>query len=137
MVSFSVHKCRFIFTLGNYPHVGTINTPYHIWKTGHIIKCTFRTFLVIFCRPLNEVISLGQKCNSGADPGFQVRGGVALKEIAPSEGRREHFWGISCEKSRFYAKENHLFSNFRGGAPPGSAPASITSSTTLLKVLLS
>ena len=38
----------------------------------------------------------------GADPGFQVRGG-ALKKIAPSRGRRENFWGISCEKSRFYA----------------------------------
>jgi hypothetical protein len=31
------------------------------------------------------------------------RGGVALKEIAPSGGWRENFWGISCEKSRFYA----------------------------------
>jgi hypothetical protein len=40
----------------------------------------------------------------GADPGFQVRGG-ALKKIAPSGGRREHFWGISCEKSLFYAKK--------------------------------
>ena len=39
---------------------------------------------------------------SGADPGFQVRGG-ALKKIAPSGGRRENCWGISCEKSRFYA----------------------------------
>jgi hypothetical protein len=36
---------------------------------------------------------------SGADPGFQVRGGGALKKIAPSGGRRENFWGISCEKS--------------------------------------
>ena len=51
---------------------------------------------------------------SGADPGFQVRGG-ALKKIAPSRGRRENFWGISCEKSRFYAKKSY-FSNFRGGA---------------------
>jgi hypothetical protein len=34
----------------------------------------------------------------GADPGFQVRGG-ALKKIATSGGRREHFLG---------------FSNFRG-----------------------
>jgi hypothetical protein len=41
--------------------------------------------------------------NSGANPGFQVRGG-APKKIAPSRGRRENFWGISCEKSRFYAK---------------------------------
>ena len=40
----------------------------------------------------------------GADPGFQVRGG-ALKKIAPSGGRRENIWGISSEKSRFYAKK--------------------------------
>jgi hypothetical protein len=29
---------------------------------------------------------------------FKVRGG-ALKKSAPSGGRRENFWGISCEKS--------------------------------------
>ena len=46
---------------------------------------------------------------AGADPGFQVRGGGALKKIAPSGGRREHFWGISCEKSRFYAKKITFF----------------------------
>jgi hypothetical protein len=40
-------------------------------------------------------------------------GGGALKKIAPSRGRRENFWGISCEKSRFYAKKSY-FSNFRG-----------------------
>ena len=58
----------------------------------------------------------------GADPGFQVRGG-ALKKNAPSGGRREICLGISCEKSRFYAK-NFFFSNFRGvRPPPGSAPA--------------
>ena len=56
----------------------------------------------------------GDRHYSGADPGFQVRGG-ALKKIAPSRGRRENFWDISCEKSRFYAKKSY-FSNFRGGA---------------------
>ena len=45
---------------------------------------------------------------TGADPGFQVRGG-ALKKIAPSGGRRENFWGISCEKSRFYTKKSYFF----------------------------
>jgi hypothetical protein len=35
----------------------------------------------------------------GADPGFQARGG-AVKKFAPSGGRRENVWGISCEKSR-------------------------------------
>ena len=57
---------------------------------------------------------------TGADPGFQVRGG-ALKTIAPSGGRREHFWGISCEKSRFYAKKSY-FSPILGGARAGCAP---------------
>ena len=43
---------------------------------------------------------------TGADPRFLVRGG-ALKKIAPSEGR-----GISCEKSRFYAKKIIYFFQF-------------------------
>ena len=38
-------------------------------------------------------------------------GGGAVKKIAVSGGRRENCWGISCEKSRFYAKKSY-FSNF-------------------------
>ena len=49
---------------------------------------------------------------TGADPGFQVRGGGALKKIALSEGSREKFWGISCEKSRFYAKKSYFSVQF-------------------------
>ena len=54
-------------------------------------------------------------------------GGAHLKKIAPSGGRRENFWGISCEKSRFYAKKKITFFPILGGtragcAPPGSAP---------------
>jgi hypothetical protein len=79
---------------------------------------------------------------AGADPGFQVSGGAHLKNLRRAEGGGEHFWGISCEKSRFYAKKsyfcqlrrearkvmgyfvwkitilrpkNHSFSNIRGG----------------------
>jgi hypothetical protein len=33
----------------------------------------------------------------------------ALKQIAPSGGRRENVWDISCEKSRFYAKKSYFF----------------------------
>jgi hypothetical protein len=64
---------------------------------------------------------------SGADPGYQVRGGGALKKVAAGRGRREYFWGISCEKSRFYTKKSYFFPILGGrvpGAPPlGSAPA--------------
>ena len=56
----------------------------------------------------------------GADPGFQVRGG-ALKKIAPSGGRRENFWGISSEKSRFYAQKI-IFFPILGGRAPGAPP---------------
>ena len=51
-------------------------------------------------------------------------GGGALKKIAPSGGRREHFWGISCEKSRFYAKKSYFFS-ILGRPPPWIRPACI------------
>ena len=56
----------------------------------------------------NEQIATLYETYPGADPGFQARGG-AFKEIAPSGGRREKFWGISCEKSRFYAKKSYFF----------------------------
>ena len=56
---------------------------------------------------------------SRTDPGFQFRGGGgggALKEIAPSGGRRENVFGISCEKSRFYTKKSYFFPIAEGGA---------------------
>ena len=89
---------------------------------------------------------------SGADPGFQVRGGALKKNCAERreariflgyfvwkitilrqkimfsncEGRRENFWGISCEKSRFYAKKIIFFLILGGGArrvrPPWIRP---------------
>jgi hypothetical protein len=39
---------------------------------------------------------------------FKLRG-AHLNKIAPSGGRRENFWSISCEKSRFYAKKSYFF----------------------------
>ena len=58
--------------------------------------------LIVLCVRLSAVVNtVNIPLVSGADPGFQVRGrgGGALKKIAPSGGRRETFWGISCEKS--------------------------------------
>ena len=59
---------------------------------------------------------------------FKLRGGSALKKIEPIGGRRENIWGISCEKSRFYAKKSYFFQIWGGGgagcgATPGSDPA--------------
>jgi hypothetical protein len=36
------------------------------------------------------------------------------EKIAPSRGRHENFGGISCEKSRFYAKKSYFFQLRRG-----------------------
>ena len=56
----------------------------------------------------------GKNTFTGVDPGFQVRVG-ALKKIAPSGGRREKFWGISCEKITILRQKIIFFSNFKGG----------------------
>ena len=44
----------------------------------------------------------------GRNQDFKLGRG-ALKKIAPSGGKRVNFWGISCEKSRFYAKKIIVF----------------------------
>jgi hypothetical protein len=86
---------------------------------------------------------------AGADPGFQVRGGAHIKKLHRAEGgakfvgvfrvknhdftpknhiffnyggRREHFWGISCEKSRFYANKSFFFPILEEGGPAPGAP---------------
>ena len=105
-------------------------TAIQINHEGHFLYIYIRDKCTHYCVGGN--ISAGFRTNealcllSGADPGFQVRGGV-LKKIASSGGRREKFWGISCEKSRFYAKKILLFPILGGGArrvrpPPGSTP---------------
>ena len=87
------------------------------------------------------------------DPGFQVKeGGAYLKRLGRAEGgakmagvfrvknhdftpknhifsnfggRRENCRGISCEKSRFYAKKKSFFFNFRGGGGGGGGAGGV------------
>jgi hypothetical protein len=85
---------------------------------------------------------------AGADPGFQVRG-AHLKKLRRAEGGAKifgvfrvknhdftpkksyfsnfrggarNFCGISCEKSRFYAKKIIFFPILGGRAPGASSP---------------
>jgi hypothetical protein len=92
------------------------NTGYNITLSIYHIKCVYDHFACFFV-----FLSLKTCSSSGADPGFQVRGG-ALKKIAPSRGRREHFWGISCEKSRFYDKKIIFLPILGGMARAGCTP---------------
>jgi hypothetical protein len=57
--------------------------------------------------------------NSGADPGFQVRG-EHLKKLLRAEGGAKIF-GVFRVKNHDFTPKNHIFSNFRGSRP-GSSP---------------
>ena len=48
-------------------------------------------------------------------------GGGALKKIAPSGGGA-NFVGVFRVKNHDFTPKNHIFSNFRGGAPPWIRP---------------
>jgi hypothetical protein len=63
--------------------------------------------------------------DSGADPGFQVKGGRTLKKLRRAEGGAKIF-GVFRLKNHHFTQKNHIFSNFRGErvgcAPPGASP---------------
>jgi hypothetical protein len=71
---------------------------------------------------MNEIVfkygsrfSLLLQQTQGRIQNFKLGGG-AIKKFAPSGGRRRKFWGISCEKSQFYAKKIIFFPIAEGGA---------------------
>ena len=55
---------------------------------------------------IRKMYSSRVTCRGGSRISSQ---GGALKKIASNGGRRENIWGISCEKSRFYAKKSYFF----------------------------
>ena len=114
--------------------------------------CVFETLIIILFsyifRYLKSFIVNFYRIYTGADPGFQVRGGAHLKKLRRAEGGANifgvfrvknhdftpknhifsnfrgvarNFWDISCEKSRFYAKKI-IFFPILGGARAGYAP---------------
>jgi hypothetical protein len=76
---------------------------------GFKLKSSLRKFYVATMIWLTVMEYLCHKwpCISGADPGFQDRG--ALKKMRRAERGANFFFGISCEKSRFYAKKSYFF----------------------------
>jgi hypothetical protein len=72
---------------------------------------------------------------SGADPGFQVRGGAHFKKSRRAEGGAKLF-GVFRVKNHDYMPNNHIFSNFVGGGgarrvrplpPPMDPPLGLSS----------
>ena len=52
---------------------------------------------------------------TGADPGFQVRGGAHLKKLRRAKGGAKIF-GVFCVKNHDFTQKNHIFSIAEGGA---------------------
>ena len=52
---------------------------------------------------------------AGADPGFQVRRGTHLEKVHRAEGGGNIF-GVFRVKNHDFTPKNHIFSHFRGGA---------------------
>ena len=88
-------------------------------KLAYHVHIKAQPFQIIWFYPFILSFICIYKCITGADPGFQVRGGE-FKIIEVSGTRHEKFLGIGVKKSRFYAKKSY-FSNFRG-ALAGSTP---------------
>ena len=58
---------------------------------------------------------------AGADPGFQVMGWAHLKKLRRAEGGAKVF-GVFRVKNNDFTPKNHIFSNYRGGAPSAPPP---------------
>ena len=56
-----------------------------------------------------------ERYNTGAVPGFQVRG-AHLKKLRRAEGGANIF-GVFRVKNHDFTPKNHIFSNFRGARP--------------------
>ena len=52
---------------------------------------------------------------SGADPGFQIRGGAFKKKLRRAEGGGKNF-GVFRVKNHDFTQKNHIFSKCEGGA---------------------
>ena len=95
--------------------------PLALWvRTSFMARCTrYKT------RWSKFVIDLWQVGGFQGQIRDFTLGGRTLKKIAPSGGRHENFWGISCEKSWFYPKKSNFFPILGGACrvhPPGSTP---------------
>ena len=76
-------------------------------------NCNYTDFVYTVCNLVDNNLDFQlwptvlHICCQGWIQDFKLGG--ALKKIAPSGGRRENCWVISCEKSRFYAKKSYFF----------------------------
>jgi hypothetical protein len=91
------------------------------WSNSRNASCALNLISTLFSRSFGQYLCLWTSSSWGYHSHSSQFFDIALKKNAPSGGRRENVWGISCEKSRFYAKKI-LFFPILGGRAPGAAP---------------
>jgi hypothetical protein len=79
-----------------------------------LVLLYWRVFLYVGIAILASGLYMLTLLYSGADLGFQVRGG-ALKKITPSGGKHEIF-GVFRVKNHDFTPKNHVFKIAEGGA---------------------
>jgi len=84
------------------------------FKASHVNKqtCSFlcQNIPNYICSAIENANTILCAIHAEADPGFQVRWG-ALKIIALSGARREHFW-VFRVKNHDFTQKNHIFFQF-------------------------
>jgi hypothetical protein len=86
----------------------------------HFCQVWFQSIHWFLRRSLFNIFPLGLPGGQFQD--FQLGGGT-LKKVAPRGGKRNFFGGISCGKSKFYAKRIIFFPILgRGGCAPLDPP---------------
>ena len=61
------------------------------------------------------VLNIISVISQGRMQDFKLGGGAYLQKLRRAEGGAKNVWGVSCEKSRFYAKKSYFFL-FLGGS---------------------
>ena len=105
---------------------------YFLFLIKHSFKCVARLCIyIIIIQGRIQDFKLGEgggalKKIRRAEEGANILGVFRVKNhyFTPKNhsfynygGRREKCWGISCEKSRFYAKKTYFFPILGGGGP--------------------
>jgi hypothetical protein len=96
-------------TSWNFPPLVWFHSPIKLTTSVNLIemRCLLYLCFIIFCC-LGDTLTSNNNLQ-GRIQDFKLGGGGAFKKIALSGGGGEIFWGISCEKSWFYAKKSYFF----------------------------
>ena len=121
----------------NWINLTTFLCPSQVWIWISNTTCHITFFVCVFNDLRWELIVRSVNINQGRIQDFKLGGGGAFKIMALSRARREHFWGISCEKITILRKKIVFFPILGGCAPGASPPLDLPLIMALLTITVS